>query len=90
MTHSRWHLGVRLHSHAIDRLGERGATEEEVVRTVLEGERFPAKFGRTGFRRNFGFDDVWRGKHYATKQIEAIAVEEEGDWLVLTIVTKYF
>ena len=46
---------VRLHPHALDRLSERGATEEEVRATVLEGETFPAKFGRTGFRRNFRF-----------------------------------
>jgi hypothetical protein len=34
---------------------ERGATEEEVRATVEQGESFPTKFGRTGFRRNFRF-----------------------------------
>ena len=58
--------------------------------TVEQGERFPAKFGRTGFRRNFGFDGVWRGRSYTTKQVEAYAVEEEGGWLVITIIVKYF
>ena len=46
---------VRIHSHARERMEERGATEEEVIETVRKGERFPAKFGRTGFRRNFPF-----------------------------------
>jgi hypothetical protein len=81
---------VRLHPHAIQRLGERGATEQEVIATVLEGEAFPAKFGRTGFRRNFGFGRAWRGKTYATKQLEVIAVRERDDWMVLTVVAKYF
>ena len=40
---------------------ERGATEEEVEAAIREGERFPAKFGREGFRRNFRFDGTWRG-----------------------------
>jgi len=40
---------------------ERGATEEEVEAAIGEGERFPAKFGRQGFRRNFGFNGIWRG-----------------------------
>lgn len=62
----------------------------EVVSTVTGGERFPAKFGRTGFRRNFDFDSDWRGRHYATKQVEAYAVIEAETWLVITIVTKYF
>ena len=82
-------MNVRLHPHALERLAERGSTEEEVVATVLGGERFPAKFGRTGFRRNFVFGGEWRGRPYPTKQVEAYAVEEEG-WLVITVVVKYF
>jgi len=51
---------VRLHPHARERMQERGATEEEIQATVAQGEQFPAKFGRTGFRRNFRFDQEWR------------------------------
>lgn len=81
---------VTLHPHAQDRLLERGASKEEVVATVEGGESFPAKYGRTGFRRNFPFNSIWRGKHYAIKQIEAYAVKEDKDWVVITIVTRYF
>ena len=73
---------VRLHPHALERLAERGATEEEVRATVLGGESFPAKFGR--------FDSVWRDRHYAIKQVEAFAVREGADWLVITVVTRYY
>ena len=48
--------------------------------TVRKGESFPAKFGRTGFRRNFVFHGEWLGRRYATKQVEAYAVEEDGCW----------
>jgi hypothetical protein len=65
---------VRLHPHALGRLLERGATAEEVRATVQEGETFPAKFGRAGFRRNFRFDSMWRGRHYTIKQVEAFVV----------------
>lgn len=41
---------------------ERGATEREVRATVQHGEKCPAKFGRTGFRRNFRFDREWKGR----------------------------
>lgn len=44
-------MEVQLHSHAHARLEERGATEEEVIETIQRGERFPAKFGRTGKQR---------------------------------------
>ena len=61
---------------------ERGAAEEEIEATIREGERFPAKFGREGFRRNFRFDGIWRGRHYGMKQ--------NGDWLVISVIVKYF
>ena len=83
-------LPVRLHPHAAARIAERGATPNEVEAAVAGGERFPARFGRTGFRRNFAFGGLWRGRHYRTKQIEAFAVEEEGGWLVITVLVKYF
>ena len=81
---------VRFHPHARERLAERGATEEEVRSTVLKGETFSAKFGRTGFRRNFRFDSLWRGKYYAVKQVEVFAVREGEDWLVITVLARSY
>jgi hypothetical protein len=81
---------VRIHPHAHARLTERGASEAEVIATVDGGERFAAKFGRVGFRRNFAFNATWRGRQYASKQVEAYAVEESGDWLVITVLVKFF
>lgn len=82
---------IRFHPHALERIKERGATEDEVRATVESGEMFPAKFGRAGFRRNFSFDGAWRGRSYSTKQIEVFAVEENPqDWLVITVITRYF
>ena len=69
---------------------EQGASEAEISATIIEGERFSAKFGRQGFRRNFQFDSTWRGRRYALKQIEALAIWESDDWLVITVIVKYF
>ncbi len=82
-------MSVSIHPHTRARMLERGATEEDVAATVTAGERFPAKHGRTGFRRNFTFDGKWQGRAYSTKQVEAYAVREHG-WLVLTVLVKYF
>ena len=81
---------VRLHPHARERIAERGAAIDEVVATIRQGERFPARFGRSGFRRNFPFSGTWRGRVYATKQVEVYAVEENGAWLVITVIVRYF
>ena len=32
----------------------------------------------------------WRGKKYNTKQVEVYAVPEDKDWLVITLITRYF
>jgi hypothetical protein len=70
---------MKLHTHAVARMRERGASEEEIASTLAEGERFAAKFGRSGFRRNFGFDGLWRGRRYHMKQVEVYAGWEDGD-----------
>ena len=82
-------MAVRLHPHAATRILERGATEAEVIATVEQGEQFAAKLGRSGFRRNFAYNSTWRGRFYLNKQVEAIAVDENG-WLVITAVVRYF
>ncbi len=83
-------MAVRFHPHALERMAERGATEEEAIAAVERGERILAKFGRTGFRRNFSFDGEWRGRRYATKQVEVYAAQQDADWLVITVITRYF
>ncbi len=83
-------MSVRLHPHAQARLIERGATEAEVIATVESGTTFPAQFGRTGFRRNFSFNAEWQGKVYAMKKVEAIAAKEGEDWLIITVIIKFF
>lgn len=81
---------VRLHPHARGRLAERGATETEVIATIRSGERFTGRLGRAGFRRNFTFDGEWRGKSYTTKQLEVYAVLENDEWLVITVIVKFY
>lgn len=47
-------------------------------------------FGRTGFRHNFPFQGNWRGKEYHTKQVEVYAVQDQENWIIITVITKYF
>ena len=67
-----------------------GATGEVVIATIERGERFAAKHGRTGLRCNFPFYREWNKRQYSTKQLEAFAVEEKDDWLVITVIVKLF
>ncbi len=71
-------------------MAQRGATAKEVAETIQNGEQFQAKFGRTGFRRNFLFEKRWRNEYYKTKQVEVYAVQNDKDWLVISVITRYF
>jgi len=81
-------ISVIIHPHALERMKERGATPEEVKDTILNGEKFPAKFERSAFRGNFVYNNYWNGTFYNNKQIEAIAVEENYKWIVITIIVN--
>ena len=54
-------MSVSIHPHALQRAHERGTNEEEIKDAVKNGEEFPAKFGRTGFRKNFLYNAKWNG-----------------------------
>ncbi len=82
-------MKISFHPHAMERMLERGATADEVRLAIEEGECFVAKHGRVGFRRNYPFNAEWQGKRYANKQLEVYAVKTQ-DWLVITVIVKYF
>ena len=83
-------MSIEIHPHARERMAERGATENEVVETVETGEKFPAKFGRIGYRHNFSFDGIWNGRRYNSKQVEAYIAGKGNDLIVVTVFVKYF
>jgi len=84
------HLSIKMHPHARERMQERGATVDEVLKTITKGEWFRAKFGRSGFRMKLFYDDFWKGQYYHTKQLEVYGVEEGEDFIVITVIVKYF
>jgi len=69
---------------------ERGATTDEVRKTVTSGNASPAKFGRTRFTMVFAFNATWNGKRYSRKQLEVFAARIPTGWIVVTIIVKYF
>jgi hypothetical protein len=71
--------------HALDNMGNRGASADEVEQAIRLGERLPAKKGRRAFRKNFAFGAHWKGKFYEAKQVMAIVAEEPDRYVVVTV-----
>ena len=76
--------------HALDQMVKRGATRMEVETAIREGEVTPVKKGRMAFRKNFPFRSEWKGKYYEMKQVMAIVVKEEEQFVFITVYTFYF
>jgi len=83
-------VAIIIHPHALQRMEERGATREEVLRTIASGRMSAAKFGRRIHTMTFSYDDYLRLRPYEHKLIEAYSVEEGGDVIVITVVVKYY
>jgi len=81
---------VRLSGHARGRLRGRGGTEEEVIEAIRTETWQPAEPGRLECRKDFVFNAEWNGKHYTTKQVRPIFVDEPDEIVVVTAYVYYF
>jgi hypothetical protein len=81
---------IEFSQHALDQLSDRGATQEEVIKAIREGEQIPAKKGRLAFRKNFPFEASWKGNFYEVKQVIPIVVKENNKLVVVTVYAFYF
>jgi len=80
---------VRLSTHARDRAAQRGATEEDVVAAISEGQWRCADRRRMQAEKSFRYDAKWNGKRYKIKSVRPIFVEEDETIVVVTVYVYY-
>ena len=81
---------VSFSHHSLEQIKERGTSLWEVEEAIRKGEQILAKKGRIAFRYNFQFNAKWQDKEFAIKQVMPIVVEENGEYVVVTVYTFYF
>jgi hypothetical protein len=81
---------VVLSPHASDYLAKRGTNLGEIAEAIESSEWEPARDGRLECRKNFPYESDWAGRHYATKQVRPIFVEEPDQIVVVTVYVYYF
>ena len=81
---------IQLSGHAVQQLRFRGTTEAEIIDTIVKVPWQPAENGRMECRKDYEFDAMWNGRHYATKQVRPIFVEESNQIVVVTVYVYYF
>jgi hypothetical protein len=80
---------IRLSGHASVQLITRGATEADIVAAIRCGNWSAARSGRLECRKDFPFDAIWNGRHYATRQVRPVFVEESDEIVVVTVYVYY-
>ncbi len=81
---------IEISPHARVRMADRGASEEDVITAIRQGEPEACRKGRVMFRKNFPLNALWRGKWCAVKQVAPIVVLERGECTVVTVHVYYF
>lgn len=81
---------IRLSKHAQGYIPKRGFTQAEVEDAIRTCPWTPAELGRQECRKDFRFDALWNGQHYATKQVRPVFAEEASEIVVVTVYTYYF
>ena len=81
---------IEIDPHVLLRCGQRQATEAQVRATIERGEQFPAREGRTWFRKNFSFAQTHNGNYYESVQVLVVAQPMDYGWLAVTVITKFF
>ena len=81
---------ITISFHARGKMVDRGALENEIKAAIYQGDCEPARKGRLMFRKNFPFDNKWRDKHYAVKQVVPFVVEDKDKLVVITVFVYYF
>ncbi len=76
--------------HALQRMKERGVTEESVLKAITIGQQEPARGSRTMYRLNLEFKKHWDGKYYGVQQVAPVVREDSERITVITVYTFYF
>jgi len=82
-------MRIRIDPHTLERLEERGGTEEEIRDVIETGLTIPAKQGRLGKAKVFDFKKERHGIYYEQKRVEVFYLIEENVIVTVTVYVFY-
>ena len=82
-------MHIRIDPHTLERAAERGASSEEIIEVITNGQLIPAKRGRSGKSKVFDFNQTRLGEYYQQKKIE-VFFATEGDVIVTATVYVFY
>jgi len=80
---------VQIDPHTLERAGERGTNEEEIIDVIHTGFPIPAKYGRIGKAKIYDFKQKRYGKYYEQKRVEVFYIMEDDTIITVTVYVFY-
>ncbi len=69
---------------------KRGFTVAEVQEAIRTCPWGTAELGRMDCRKTFAYGKDWNGRHYGSKLVRPVFVDNPGEIVVITVYTYYF
>ena len=82
-------MKVQIDPHTLERAGERGTNEEEIIDVIHTGFPIPAKYGRIGKAKIYDFKQKRYGKYYEQKRVEVFYIMEDDTIMTVTVYVFY-
>jgi hypothetical protein len=82
-------MRLQIDPHTLGRAEERGTNEEEIRDVVNTGFPVPAKYGRMGRAKVFGFGRQRHGRYYEQKRVEVFFTTEGDAAITVTVYVFY-
>lgn len=82
-------MKVQIDPHTLERAGERGTNEEEIIDVIHTGFPIPAKYGRIGKAKIYDFKQKRHGKYYEQKRVEVFYIMEDDTIITVTVYVFY-
>ena len=82
-------MELQIDPHTLERAGERGTNEKEIVDVINTGFSIPAKYGRSGKAKIYDFKQKRHNKYYDQKRVEVYYIIKKGKMLTVTVYVFY-
>ncbi|MDP2936597.1 MAG: hypothetical protein Q8O86_08925 [Dehalococcoidia bacterium] len=82
-------MNIQIDPHTLERARERGTNEAEIRDVVETGLAVPAKHGRVGKAKIYGFGQQRHGRFYEQRRVEVFYTIEVGTIITVTVYVFY-
>jgi len=82
-------MQIQIDQHTLERAEERGTDEEEIKNVIETGFNVPAKHGRIGKAKVYGYKQERNGKFYEQKRVEVFYIIAENLIITATVYVFY-